>query len=411
MNSAALGFAFRTLPFLRSNATAAGCRIQLGDRPPHTLVWHPDAVGEVFRHDKTMSHPRSRTLAILVGDRSLLFLDGDRHSAYRSAIGGPLRNRRLVVHHEMIAKSIADSVAGLPSDTGFSLVEWTRGVTLRVISQILFGGIDETLLARFQVWMDSVLGSPARTILHRHLLPRSDLFPVRRTFARRTVELDAMLLRAGRAAGPNSLAAPLFSGAEPLGDVDDGEIRDQLVSLVFAGHETTASAVAWVLAELSRSDSLRHDVLDELSATTDSGANAAAVPLLDAVCKEALRHHPPAVVAGHRVSTGTGFPAGSKQTPCIYLAHHNPEFHANPDVFDPSRFLGHSVPRHSYFPFGGGIRRCLGAELAALEMRMIAATVLRDRPLRCLNPEAAVPMLRGPAMAPNAELRMATTAG
>jgi cytochrome P450 len=193
--------------------------------------------------------------------------------------------------------------------------------------------------------------------------------------------------------------------------LDDEELRDQIMSLLFAGHETTASATAWVLYWLSRDERVCRDVIDELT-TADDGSDPTQVPLLHAVTEEALRLSPPAIIAGKRMLTADGellgkpLPAGTIVTPCMYLAHHQPDLFPNPRRFDPSRFLGNRASRQCYFPFGGGTRRCLGSELAMLEVRMITAAVLRRCQLHCVNPEAGIPELRGPAMTLAPALRM-----
>jgi cytochrome P450 len=227
-----------------------------------------------------------------------------------------------------------------------------------------------------------------------------------------------MLLRSAKAtatAQPPALAALLLADDGPLGVLDNEELRDQIMSLLFAGHETTASATAWVLYWLGRDEKVRRDVIAELAATSSDGSDPAQVPLLHAVTQEALRLSPPAIIAGKRMLTAGGellgkpLPAGTIVTPCMYLAHRQPDLFPNPCRFDPSRFLGNRVPRQYYFPFGGGTRRCLGSELAMLEVRMITAAVLRRCQLHCVNPEAGIPELRGPAMTLAQGLRMSIT--
>jgi cytochrome P450 len=160
---------------------------------------------------------------------------------------------------------------------------------------------------------------------------------------------------------------------------------------------------------------VRRDVVAELSATSNDGSDPTQVPLLHAACHEALRLFPPAFIAGKRRLTASGellgksLAPGTIVTPCMYLAHHHPALFPNPHRFDPNRFLGKRIPHQYYFPFGGGTRRCLGSELAMLEMRMITAAMLRRCELHCVNPEAGIPVLRGPAMTLSQDLRLSVT--
>lgn len=212
------------------------------------------------------------------------------------------------------------------------------------------------------------------------------------------------------ASGCPVLAAELASGNPPLGRLDEEELTDQITSLLFAGHETTASAIAWTLYWLACDDRIRTDLRAELSASSADGSSAAELPLLDAVCRESLRITPPATIAGHRVLTadreliGRSLARGTTLTPCIHLAHRQPDVYPRPERFDPGRFLGRKWSTQHYLPFGGGTRRCLGAEL---EMRMVVAAALRRVDLGPPDPRAGIPHRRGPAMGPAPTLTLA----
>jgi cytochrome P450 len=401
-----LRMSVRTLPFLESHVDTPGRVIELRTGPaPKFLVWDPDVIHGIFRADHDMRHPASRSLVPLFGRRSLLWADGPRHAAYRAVLGPTMRGRRLGDYREVIADTVHASIDRLRPGAVVALPAWTRQVTLRVIARILLGRSDQALLARFTGWIEKALGTPHRTLAYRYLrggLPRSG------------AELDELLVRTAKAnAGqrPRPLAALLLTPGGPLGAVDDGELRDAIVSLLFAGHETTASAVAWTLYWLDRNASMRRDVLAEVAASGD-GSDASQVPLLQAVIFEALRLAPPVTVAENRMLTDAGelagraLPAGTTLTPSIYLAHRHPEVFASPNRFDPSRFLTARAAPHHYFPFGGGTRYCLGNQLAQLEIRMIVAALLQRREWRCVNPNAGIPQLRGHAMAPASRLRM-----
>jgi cytochrome P450 family 110 len=402
-----LRMSMRTLGFLDSKVDLPGGVLELRAQPARKLlVWHPEAIDWIFRWDQRMRHPGSRSLTPLFGPRSLLWAEDSRHAAYRQLLGPPLRGRRLAEYRGLIAEIAHAAIDPLRPGTVIALPAWTRRVALRIIARIILGWSDEPLLDAFTGWIERALGARHRTLAYRYLtggLPESG------------AALDRMLLHRAKAAPnvwPPALTALLLAGDGPLGEVDDGELRDAIVSLLFAGHETTASATAWTLYRLDRDDTVRADVLDELSATGEDGSDASRVPLLHAVIQEALRLAPPVTVAENRALTedaellGRPLAAGTTLTPSIYLAHRQPDRFPDPGRFDPNRFLGKRVLPQHYFPFGGGTRYCLGSQLAQLEIRMITAAVLRRRKWRCVDPSEAVPRLRGHAMAPAAGLRM-----
>ena len=409
MNARECRFAFRTLPFLHSCDGAAGL-VELRSQPSRrVLAWRPDLVGDLFRIDRLVRHAGSDTLGPLVGRGSLLFLDGDRHAQTRRILGPALRGGQLKSYRQLITATAERALRELPAGVPFPLSGWTHRLTLRLVSQIVLGSAPEPTLAEFSAWMDSVLGSRVRTLVYRYLRPPAAVPSPWRTFLRRREVLAADLVRQAAATAPGtSNLRDLLVGLPGPGH--DDELADQLITMLFAGHETTGSAIAWALYWLDRHPAVRRDVEAELAATTSDGADAAEVPLLAAVCLEALRISPPATVAGHRVLTadaelgGAGYPAGTVLTPCIYLAHRQPDVFAHPGRFEPRRFLEQRPSAQHYLPFGGGVRRCLGADLALLELRMVLAAALRLRPLRCVDAAAAVPQLRGPAMAPSVAL-------
>jgi cytochrome P450 len=413
MNRNAYRFTFQPLSFLHSMTDAPDGVVELGTYTQRRLlVWQPDAIAQIFRSDRHMRLATSDTLSPLTGDTSLLFANGTRHAAYRRVLGPPLRGRRLDAARDIIRATTRASLDQLAIDSTIRLPAWTRALTMRVIGQLVLGATDDGLFDEFTRWVNSALGSRGRTLAYRYLRVHPALPSPWRTFLRRRRMLAHDLLHK---ISNGSLAGLLLAGGPPLGTLTEHELLDQVISLLFAGHETTASAIAWTLYWLERNDEVRRDICDELAGTDDDGSSPQTVPLLDAACRESLRISPPAVLAGNRILTedtellGARLPVGTRLTPCIYLAHHRHRSHPRPASFQPCRFLGASPGGHEFLPFGGGTRRCLGAELAMLELRMVVAAVLRCVTLRCLNPQAGVPHLRGPAMGPGRDLTMAVT--
>ncbi|GGM46489.1 cytochrome P450 [Longimycelium tulufanense] len=407
---------FTTFSFLDSLTDSASGVFEVRARDPRRLlVWHPDAIEAIFRVDRRMGHLPSGTLGPLLGRQSLLWLDGPRHSLYRKALGPALSGRQLDGWRDIISGTVHSAVDALHPGAVVPLASWARSLTLRVISHLVFGRVEGELLTALRAWVEGVLGSRSRTLAYHYLRVHPSLLALRGTFHRLRPNLDRMLLASGRAAESRSLSALLLAEG-PLAPLEDAELRDQLLSLLFAGHETTASATAWTLYLLSQHEEVQHDVLDEVSGTSADGWDAGELPLLHAVVQEAMRVCPPALVAGKRVPLketeldGEVVRPGTVLTPCIYLAHHRPDEFASSERFDPRRFLDQRLPARHYLPFGGGTRRCLGSDLALREIRLVVAAVLRRRQLRCVNPGAGVRQLRGPTMAPSSRLRMEVTA-
>lgn len=405
MNRTEFDLAFRTLSFLDAHADLpAGMLRQRAEPDERYLVWAPDAISELFRSDQDLGHPGSRSFRPLMGPRSLLWQEGERHTAYRRVLGAPLRGRNLRDYRDAIARPVHEAIDELRAGQEIRIADWTRRVALRVMATIVFGHADDALLTPFAAWMDRALGSRYRTLAYRYLRGRLPLL---------RKDIEEGLVRRARAAAstdPTTLAGRLLAPGGPFADLDDGELRDQLVSLLFAGHETTASTAAWALFWLDRDSSVRETVLAELAATDGDGFDTEHTPMLQAVVQETLRITPPVPAAGNRVAPTEcphgSLPAGAVLTPSIYLAHHRAESFPDPHRFDPRRFLGERVPADRYFPFGGGTRHCLGSQLGQAEVRMIVAALLRRREMRCVNPRAGVPQLRGHAMAPSPKLRM-----
>lgn len=407
MNWPELNMAMRTIPFLESLVDSPDGFTEVTGKPdPRLLVWRPDMVDWIFRNDSRMGHPGGRSLIPLFGELSPLWAEGSRHAAYRRVLGPALRGRALVSFSGIIADTVDMAIDALTPGAVIELLAWTRGIALRVIARILLGRYDDALLADVTAWIEKAFGAKHRTLAYRYLrggLPRPG------------AELDHSLVLAAKASTdlrPPTVAARLLAADWPLGRIGDDELRDAVISMLFAGHDTTAAAMAWTLFWLDRNPSVRHELVAELTATGSDGSDAARAPLLQATVLESLRLTPPAILAEHRLLTedetvaGRTFAAGTVLTPAIYVAHHHPDLFPNPRRFDPGRFLGnHPVPAH-FFPFGGSVRHCLGSQLAQLEIRMITAALLRRRVWVCVTPRLGVTRMRGNVMAPARRLRL-----
>jgi cytochrome P450 len=405
MNRLELAMAVRPLALFESHVDSPDRVLRLLDRPaPRMLVWHPDLVDWIFRSDARLRHPGGRGLKPLFGSQSLLWAEGERHATYRHVLGPALRAGGLADQQEIIADAANAAVDALAPGTEVELLAWTRSIALRVIARILLGHCDDAMLTAISAWIEKAFGARYRTLASRYLLGG---------LPRPGAELDRLVVRTAKAnlaLRPPTLVARMLDGGGPLGRIGDDELRDSVFSLIFAGHETTASATAWTLYWLDRHPAVREEIQAEVARA--DGSDAARVPLLHAAVLESLRLTPPATLAEHRMLPGDDawrdlpLPAGTILTPAIYLAHHHPDVFPRPHAFDPHRFLGTRQRPQHFFPFGGGSRYCLGNQLAQLEIRMITAAVLRRREWRCANPRARPAQMRGNVLAPASRLRM-----
>jgi unspecific monooxygenase len=198
---------------------------------------------------------------------------------------------------------------------------------------------------------------------------------------------------------------------EPMTDV---ELRDELLTLLIAGHETTATALSWALYWIHRTPEVKDKLMAELTTLgqTPDPAEIARLPYLNAVCSETLRIYPIAFVAAPRVCmkpieiAGYWFPAETWLTAGIYQVHWREDLYPQPEQFRPERFLERQFSPYEYFPFGGGNRRCIGAAFAMYEMKLVLATILSDCELTLAETRPVRPVRRGVTIAPQSGVRM-----
>jgi len=257
-------------------------------------------------------------------------------------------------------------------------------VTLQIIIRAIFGVTDPAHVARMQELLREMLDSstdmrymvalaalgPDRA--ERHGLFRKQLEPVDRAIAE---EIARHREDPGLEERDDILAMLLQARDEDGAPMSDTEIRDELMTLLIAGHETTATSLAWALERLGRNPAAWERLRDEVAAGEDA--------YLDAIIKETLRIRPVLPIVLRKLTQdfelpgGRVMPAGASLAPCIYLMHRRADIYPDPYAFRPERFLESPAGTYTWIPFGGGIRRCLGASFAQFEMKTVLAAVAR----------------------------------
>jgi cytochrome P450 len=363
----------------------------------------PAAVEKVFKGDPNLLHAGEGNvvLAPILGPRSVLLLDGPEHLRQRRLLLPPFHGERMRHYGALMTEAAERAVASWPRGRRFSVLPSMQAITLEVIMRAVFGFEDRERLDRLAPPLRRVLDTVAsrRRVLMLALTqgrtgPRS---PWGRFVATRR-EADELLyeeIRARRAdpaaASRDDVMSLLLAARDEDGNaLTDDELRDELMTLLVAGHETTATALAWALERITRHPA----VLDRLLEERRSGAGE----YLDAVVRETLRLRPvvPAVVRRLQAPMEFGgweLPAGVNIAPSIYLLHRRPDIYPEPAAFRPERFLEDPPGTYEWIPFGGGIRRCLGASFAMFEMKVVLGTVLDQvelRPPRAARAEGVV---------------------
>lgn len=354
----------------------------------------PEAIKTVFTGDPNvlLAGEGNRILEPVVGRHSVLLLDGPAHLRQRRLMLPPFHGERLQHYGVRIAEIARRELERWPVGVPFPVRPRMQAITLEVILRLVFGIEEAARLAQLRGLLQRALDLAAsRTLLFLLLwLPRSyterPWGPWAR-FQQALARVDAVLFeeigrrRQARAtAGRDDILSLLLEARDEHGTpLTEVELRDELMTLLVAGHETTATALAWAFERLLRAPAALTRVQGELAQGGDA--------YLDAVLKETLRLRPiiPIVVrrlAAPLVLQGHALPAGVHVAPCIYLVQRRPDIYPDPAAFRPERFLDRPADPSAWIPFGGGIRRCLGASFATYEMKVVLATVLAGARLR-----------------------------
>lgn len=356
-----------------------------------TIVYlaDPADIKTVFAGEPSVFHAgeANSILRGLLGDGSLLVIDDDMHRDRRRMMLPPFHRDAVTRQARLMAEIAAENIATWPVGRDFAVAPKMSEITLEVILRTVVGASDPARLAALRDVMPRLLSVGPWDSL---ALVKPDLLRHRwwRRLRRRIVEADQLLYAeiADRRTDPDlatrtdALAMLVRAADDDTGPLTDVELRDQLMTLLVAGHDTTATALSWVLERLTRHPAVLAKAV--CAADASAAGDPAGDEYLDALAKETLRIRSVVFDVG-RVLTravdlaGYRLPAGTMVAPGIGLVHGSATLYPEPDRFDPDRMLGATLSPVTWFPFGGGNRRCLGATFALVEMRVILREILR----------------------------------
>ena len=424
-----LNFIFQPLLKLESQRNLYGdiyYSPEFSSFPPFIIIANSQGVEALFNTDPELFDTASSNAAFkpLLGDYSILQLDGQPHAKRRKLLMPSFHGQRLQSYGKIITNITHSLITVLPKDKIFSMRELTQEITLNVILQAVFGinkgNQYEELRKQISCYLD-LFNSPLYTSTLFLPFLQKDwgkwspwgkfIYQREKVYQLLSQEIDKhKIIKNGE-----DILSLLLSATDENGEhLSESEIMDELMTLLFAGHETTASSLAWAFYWLYSHPQTYHNLRNELETITleTDPTEIAKLPYLSAVVSESLRIYPTALFTFGRTLKsplefmGYSFEKGMSLIPCIYLLHHNPDIYPNSKEFKPERFLERQFSPYEFIPFGGSNRRCLGYALALYEMKLVLATVLKQVDLKSVNTQPILPVRRGFTMSPKGGVKM-----
>jgi cytochrome P450 len=419
---------FQPVKYVEDFTQTYGECFTIWGRQSHIVYFsQPQALQQIFAADANHLEAGNRVLSFLLGDNSLVALNGERHQRQRQLLTPPFHGDRMRAYGETIREITQQVMADWKPGKSFNIRASTQEITMRVILRVVFGLDEGERFQELRKLLTEVLESISSPLTSSFLFfgflqkDYGAWSPWGRVL-RLVQKIDALIyaLIQERRAEANPHRQDILSLMMSARYDDDGqpmtdeELRDELMTLLMAGHETTASALTWAFYWIDQLPEVQEKLLNELENLGENPevAAIAKLPYLTAVCLETLRIYPIVMTAFlRRVKSpveimGYEIPVGSTIVPSIYMAHHREETYPQPKQFKPERFLEKQFSPYEFLPFGGGTRRCIGMAFAQYEMKIVLATVLQQLQVSMVNKRPVNPVRRGFTLAAPAGMRM-----
>jgi len=397
--------------------------------PPVTFFSDPQAIQDIFKLPSSKLDFRKATHVFepLMGQNSIILQEGRSHQRQRQLMMPPFHGDRMKSYGQLICQITEQVMAHWQEGSRFWIQEVMPEITLKIILRVVFGIEPGERSQQLEKMLSSLLEditTPWYSSLFFFPLLQKDFgtWSPWGHFLRRRQQIDALIyaeIRERRLQNDDSrtdILSMLIDARDADGQkMSDLELRDQLVSLLLLGYETTSAALSWAFYWIHSSASVLNQLLSELNTVGGEPEAMAQAPYLRAVCSETLRVNPIALICTPRMSkeslqlAGYQIEAGTILVPCIYLAHRRQEVFSNPEQFQPERFLQQKFSPYEYLPFGGGERGCIGMAFSLFEMKLVLGTILSGLRLALVEKFAVRPVRRGITIVPSGGVPMVVT--
>lgn len=396
--------------------------------PPVYFVGEPQAVEKIFTapSEQFQLGKITHVFRPFTGDQSLIMLDGAAHWQQRKLLIPPLHGKRMHFYQNVICELTEEILPQLPKHQPFSIRQVMADLTLKVILRVVFGikpGARSRKLKKLITELLEAITNPFYSSLFffPQLQVNLGKYSPWGNFVRKQRAIDALIYEEIRerrqqdySENQDILSLLLSAKDETEIGMSDQQLRDQLITLLFLGHETTASSLAWMFYWVYSSSQVQEKLTIEIESLGASPSPQALIdlPYLDAICKETLRLYPIALISQPRIVQESielhhhSFPPDSILVPCIYLAHHREATFPNSHHFQPERFLENQFSAYQYFPFGGGNRACIGAAFSLYEMKLIFGTIFANLELKLAKQPTIQPVRRGITIVPSGGVKL-----
>ncbi len=396
--------------------------------PPFVIFTDIEAIEKVFTADPKIFEVGERTslaVRVLLGEHSLVVVSGLEHQRHRKLLMPPFHGERMKSYGDTMINITKQVISKWELNKPFAIRDYTQEISLRVILQTIFGldaGEKYDRLKQVLIeWLD-IFNSPLKSSLLFFPFLQKDLgtwSPWGQFIRQKQIIHDLLDLEIDRRRknpdllGEDILSLILSARDETGAPMSDPEIRDELMTMLFAGHETTANSLAWAFYWIHYLPKVGQKLIAELN-TLQGNLDFNTVnklPYLNAVVCETLRLHPIVAFVGRQLKEpfeimGYTFEAGTSLFPSIHLTHQKEDIYPEPKKFKPERFLERQFSPYEYLPFGGGNRRCLGYAFALFEMKLVLATVLSQVKLELLDRHPLKTARRGITFTPKGGVKM-----